>query len=294
MAFKRYREDEADLRVTPVPKGGPQAWGADCPNCPLYGRKPVFGDGLVGAKLAIIGEAPGGQETDRGKPFIGRSGELLELVLAKTGTHRTHVWIDNAIACMPPDGDMKAFLRQAKKELGDRFRQPVDCCRPRLFHALGVPRCAGCHKYVEGPEDFRCSCEHPLPTPQKDRSPIPVVGYVGNFALESLHGYQGISAKRGYVDWAGRPTERPIPGQGHNGDRLDVKSWLTEFVDKAKKDTWTTTKPDDAPAPSSGKPATSRKRKGNPSPSASASGAKPSAPRRASSSSPPQPRGKKR
>lgn len=293
MRSSRFTEDTP--RITAEPKGGPRAWGADCDHCPLYGRRPVFGDGQVGATLAIIGEAPGGQETDRGRPFIGRSGELLELLLAKLGTHRTHIWVDNAIACMPPDGDMKAFLRQAKKELGDRFRQPVDCCRPRLFHALGVPLCAVCHKYLHGPETFRCACETPAPTTRKDYPPIGVSLYVGNFALESLHGHQGITAKRGYVDWNGRPADRPVPGQGHNGPQLTVKAWLTKFVDEAKKaEPWTTTKPADAPEASSAKPVTSKKTRAARSRSESASGPARNAVARGSSSSPLPIRGRRR
>lgn len=276
---------EHEMRMTPPPQGGPRAWGADCDHCPLNGRTPVFGDGPPQARLAVLGEAPGGNETDRGIPFIGRSGELLEMVMSKLGWHRTETWVDNAIACMPPGGDMKTFLRQAKKDLKDAYRSPVDCCRPRLFHALGVPRCGTCHKYTEGPEDFRCACTTPIPV-ESSRKPIPVVAYVGNFALEALHGYQGISEKRGYVDWNGRTADRPIAGQHHNGENLDVNNWLRRYAPRP----WTTTRPDEQPAQSSEAPPTSKSAKTlkastRRSPSGSASGRKSSAAQPASSSS---------
>jgi uracil-DNA glycosylase len=286
------RRPDLQLRMTPIPKGGPRAWGARCDECPLNGRTPVFGDGSPNAKLAVIGEAPGGQETDRGIPFIGRSGELLELLLSKLGWHRPEIFIDNAVACMPPEGDMKGFLQKAKKELKDAFRSPVDCCRPRLFHALGVPICAGCHRYVEGPPQVRCTCATPLPTEQKGRRSIPVAIYVGNFALDALHGYQGISEKRGYVDWNGRDESRPIAHGGkHNGTKLDVKAWLTRYASTP----WTdTTKPEDKlDASSAPQPTSSRRKKALPSSvSASASGSRSKGRRPASSSSPPRRAGK--
>lgn len=273
---------EHEMRMTPPPKGGPRAWGADCDHCPLAGRTPVFGDGPPQARLAVLGEAPGGNETDRGIPFIGRSGELLEAVLAKLGWHRTETWVDNAVACMPPGGDMKAFLRQAKRDLGDAYRSPVDCCRPRLFHALNVPMCTNCHRYVKGPENFRCTCEHSMPADQK-RAPIESVAYVGNFALEALHGYQGISEKRGYVDWNGRPEQRPIAGQGHNGEKLDARDWLALYAAQP----WTTTRLDETPAPSSVPQETSKTAKAPRSRSGSVSGRKSNGAQHVSSSSRP-------
>lgn len=291
------REDRYQ-RLSPWPKGGPAAWGAKCAECPLNGEKPVFGDGPMDTNLAIVGEAPLGLEADQNGPFLSRGGELLELVLAKVGTHRNGVWLDNAIACPPPGGDMKTFLRVAKKEFklrGREWNNPVDCCRPRLFHALGIRQCALCHLYEKGPEKLRCRCASPvLAGGLKRKTPIEVVTLLGNNGLESLHGTAGITDKRGYPDWNGRPAERPIPGQGHNGPRLDPKRWMAEFVKP-----WTTTKPADEPAQSSEAPPTSKKKKASPASStssraASASGSSTKGRRPASSSSRPKATGKKR
>ena len=51
----------------------------------------------------IIGEAPGHREDDSGKPFVGRSGQLLEATLERVGLMRQDVYISNAVHCRPPD-----------------------------------------------------------------------------------------------------------------------------------------------------------------------------------------------
>lgn len=278
------RRGDDNVRQQPVPRGGPRAMGADCDNCPLNGKRPVFGDGPKDFTWAIVGEAPGRNESDRGIPFIGQSGELLELLLQHIGTSRASVFIDNAVACMPPDGDMKNFLRAAKKDLGDAYRSPVDCCRPRLFNALKVPRCAACRKWLHGPEALRCACKTPI-IPTNATKP-PVVLYVGNFAMEALHGHQGISEKRGYVDWAGLRKHRPVPGQEPNGKRLPAKQWLEKYA-------CSTPTPAVQPAPSSAAAPTSKSAKAR-SRVASASGSKSRGGTTDSSSSQQRTRGKKR
>jgi len=52
-------------------------------------RNFVFADGLPGARVMVIGEAPGGDEDRIGKPFVGRAGQLLDRMLAAIGLSRT-------------------------------------------------------------------------------------------------------------------------------------------------------------------------------------------------------------
>jgi uracil-DNA glycosylase family 4 len=63
----------------------------------------VFGDGVAGAELMIIGEAPGADEDRLGKPFVGRSGQLLDRMLAAIGyDRRTNAYITNVLFWRPP------------------------------------------------------------------------------------------------------------------------------------------------------------------------------------------------
>jgi uracil-DNA glycosylase family 4 len=62
----------------------------------------VFADGNPKAKLMLVGEAPGRDEDIEGLPFVGRSGKLLDRMLAAIGLDRTQVYIANIIPWWPP------------------------------------------------------------------------------------------------------------------------------------------------------------------------------------------------
>lgn len=63
----------------------------------------VFADGVAGAPLMVIGEAPGAEEDRLGLPFVGRSGQLLDRMLAAIGyDRRRNAYITNALFWRPP------------------------------------------------------------------------------------------------------------------------------------------------------------------------------------------------
>lgn len=68
----------------------------------LNAKSTVFGDGNPQADLMIIGEAPGADEDRIGRPFVGRSGQLLEKMLAAIGLKREDVYITNVLPWRPP------------------------------------------------------------------------------------------------------------------------------------------------------------------------------------------------
>ncbi|GHU28916.1 uracil-DNA glycosylase [Bacilli bacterium] len=64
----------------------------------------VFSDGIPNDKLMLIGEAPGHQEDIEGKPFVGRSGQLLDKILKSINIERgKNIYICNTVKCRPPD-----------------------------------------------------------------------------------------------------------------------------------------------------------------------------------------------
>lgn len=66
-------------------------------------RNTVFSDGVEGAPVLLIGEAPGKDEDQEGRPFVGRSGQLLDRMLAQIGlSRRSNVLISNTIYWRPP------------------------------------------------------------------------------------------------------------------------------------------------------------------------------------------------
>lgn len=76
-----------------------------CTRCVLAkGRThAVPGEGPVHADIMVIGEGPGQSEDQQGRPFVGRSGQLLDKLLAGINLKRSDIFITNVVKCRPPD-----------------------------------------------------------------------------------------------------------------------------------------------------------------------------------------------
>ena len=73
-----------------------------CPELAATRKTVVFGAGNADADLMFVGEAPGATEDERGIPFVGRAGKLLETLLEEIGLERSAVFIANTLMCRPP------------------------------------------------------------------------------------------------------------------------------------------------------------------------------------------------
>ena len=73
----------------------------DC-NLKKTARNTVFSDGNPDSKIMVIGEAPGQEEDEQGKPFVGQSGQLLNNMLRAVGLNREDVYISNIVFWRPP------------------------------------------------------------------------------------------------------------------------------------------------------------------------------------------------
>jgi uracil-DNA glycosylase len=76
-----------------------------CPLCKLARtrKNAVPGEGQISAKIMFIGEAPGRSEDEKGKPFVGVAGRILDDLLKKAGIERSQVFITNIVKCRPPN-----------------------------------------------------------------------------------------------------------------------------------------------------------------------------------------------
>lgn len=73
-----------------------------CPELTATRNRVVPGVVPAGARLLLLGEAPGATEDAAGLPFVGRSGQLLDVLLAEVGVARAEVAILNTVQCRPP------------------------------------------------------------------------------------------------------------------------------------------------------------------------------------------------
>jgi len=107
--------------------------------CALKGSatQMVFADGNPKAKLMLVGEAPGRDEDIEGLPFVGRSGKLLNLMLAAIGFDRTNVYIANIVPWRPP-GNRTPTPQETQICLPFVLRQ-IELVDPDILVCLGGP-----------------------------------------------------------------------------------------------------------------------------------------------------------
>lgn len=109
----------------------------NCQLCELGSlrKKFVFGTGNPNAKIMFVGEAPGKDEDLQGKPFVGRAGQLLTMMLRAIGLKREDVFIANVLKCRPPNN------RDPKPEEIDKCEpyllKQIELISPSLIVALG-------------------------------------------------------------------------------------------------------------------------------------------------------------
>ena len=96
----------------------------------------VFGAGDPNADLMLIGEAPGEEEDLKGEPFVGRSGKLLNRILAAIDMNRNDgVFITNVLKSRPPNN--RDPLTSEIKEWEPYLISEIKIIKPRLIVALG-------------------------------------------------------------------------------------------------------------------------------------------------------------
>jgi DNA polymerase len=97
----------------------------------------VFSDGTPGSRLMLVGEAPGAEEDREGRPFVGRSGRLLDRMLATIGLDRSGVYIANIIPWRPP-GNRTPTPQETAICLPFITRQ-IELANPDILVCLGGP-----------------------------------------------------------------------------------------------------------------------------------------------------------
>lgn len=131
----------------------------ECLNCRKCGlcqtrTNVVFGVGKEDAEVMFIGEGPGQQEDLKGEPFVGRSGQLLDKLMATVDLFRDkNIYIANTVKCRPPQNRDPLGVEQ--DACIGYLREQVTLLRPKLIVCLG--RIAAMRLIRE---DFKITREH--------------------------------------------------------------------------------------------------------------------------------------
>lgn len=109
-----------------------------CPRCGLAKTRThvVFGEGREDADVMVVGEAPGQEEDRSGRPFVGRAGKLLDLVLLASGFSRDDVYICNVLKCRPPQN--RNPQPDEVSACSPYLLRQVELVKPRVILAFGT------------------------------------------------------------------------------------------------------------------------------------------------------------
>jgi uracil-DNA glycosylase len=109
-----------------------------CPRCRLAETRTrvVFGEGSEAAQLMAVGEAPGENEDRQGRPFVGKAGKLLDLLLMTAGFPRDAVYICNVLKCRPPGN--RNPLPDEVEACSPYLLKQVELVAPRVIVAFGT------------------------------------------------------------------------------------------------------------------------------------------------------------
>lgn len=99
-------------------------------------NKVVFGVGSPTAEVMVIGEGPGRDEDAQGKPFVGRSGQLMDKMLAHVGLSRDrNIFIANMVKCRPPEN--RDPRPDEVEQCLTYLRNQVHLIRPKIIVCMG-------------------------------------------------------------------------------------------------------------------------------------------------------------
>ena len=109
-----------------------------CQKCPLSKTRTniVFSGGIPNHKMMLIGEAPGFYEDQKGEPFVGKAGQLLDKILASVGFSRNeHLYICNTLKCRPPEN--RDPLPEEKEACKEYLEAQINILKPRIILLCG-------------------------------------------------------------------------------------------------------------------------------------------------------------
>src|SRR3989338_2477092 len=110
-------------------------------NSPLYNYRienkyfPVIGEGSHTASIMFIGEAPGENEAKTGRPFCGRAGKVLDMLLESVGIERKDVYVTNIVKDRPPKN--RDPLPEEIEIYAPFLDRQIDIIQPKVLAGLG-------------------------------------------------------------------------------------------------------------------------------------------------------------
>jgi len=111
----------------------------ECTKCELHKSRTnaVPGEGPYDARIMFVGEGPGQNEDEQGRPFVGAAGKFLTELLESIGMKRSNVFITNIVKCRPPNN--RAPRKPEIEACNPYLQSQIKLINPRIVCALGTP-----------------------------------------------------------------------------------------------------------------------------------------------------------
>jgi uracil-DNA glycosylase family 4 len=111
----------------------------ECTKCELHKSRTnaVPGEGPPDARIIFVGEGPGQNEDEKGRPFVGAAGKFLTELLESIGLKRSDVFITNIVKCRPPNN--RAPRKSEIQACNPYLQSQIRLINPRIVCALGTP-----------------------------------------------------------------------------------------------------------------------------------------------------------
>jgi uracil-DNA glycosylase len=140
-----------------------------CTKCELskVRTNAVPGEGPDNARIMFVGEGPGQNEDEQGRPFVGAAGKFLTELIESIGLKRTDVFITNIVKCRPPNN--RAPRRPEVEACNPYLQSQIGLIKPRIICPLGTPAIVT----LIG-DEYSASRSHGKPVTKGDHTILPM------------------------------------------------------------------------------------------------------------------------
>jgi DNA polymerase len=113
-----------------------------CRKCPLHESRThaVPGEGNPNAEIMMVGEGPGQEEDQKGRPFVGRSGKFLDKIFARLELKRQDFFITSSVKCRPPE-NRNPHMNELEICKDAWLIKQIEFIKPKCIVLLGKTAC---------------------------------------------------------------------------------------------------------------------------------------------------------
>jgi len=193
-----------------------------CTKCELHKsrKNAVPGEGPIDAEIMFVGEGPGLNEDEQGRPFVGAAGKFLTELLGSIGLSRSDVFITNIVKCRPPNN--RAPRKPEIEAYNQYLMSQIRLVKPRIVCALGSPAITT----LLG-QEYSATKVHGKPTSKGDVTILPMYHPAAALYDASLKEVLALDFKTLKELLEVKATlDKPAEDDNHSEERATLEKWV--------------------------------------------------------------------